>query len=100
LEERIKGYIDPSLIGAVTLSNEQDMFLNVITQAIGVLIKVDCNTAFHLMTKVDWAGLQAVGDQSEYVNMLSSQILAHTTRIARWITHVKYFRSYCDKLVE
>jgi hypothetical protein len=48
--------------------------------------------------RTSWATVDAVGDQSEYVTVISTALSASVPRVGGIISH-NYFRFFCEKLV-
>jgi hypothetical protein len=62
----------------------------------------EMNNEISLVTMIrkPWAALEAVGDQSDYVTAISTNILSTATVIKKALAGQKYYRSFCDKFAE
>lgn len=52
------------------------------------------------MSKLSWGTVEYVGDQSEYVSMIHATLKTCVGAIQELITNKRYFRTFCDKLIE
>jgi hypothetical protein len=52
------------------------------------------------MIRKPWAALEAVGDQSDYVTSISTNVLNTASVIKKALAVQKYYRSFCDKFAE
>lgn len=52
------------------------------------------------MSKLPWATVEYVGDQSEYVSSIHNTLKTCVGAIQELITNKRYFRTFCDKLIE
>eukprot|EP00252_Welwitschia_mirabilis_P001763 TRINITY_DN11706_c0_g1_i1.p1 TRINITY_DN11706_c0_g1~~TRINITY_DN11706_c0_g1_i1.p1 ORF type:complete len:829 (+),score=191.73 TRINITY_DN11706_c0_g1_i1:175-2661(+) len=100
LAESISKTIDPQFADKVDMSEEQDEFSAVITRALMTLVhgletKLEAELA--AMTRVPWAALESVGDQSEYVNGISA-ILSSSVPVFASLLSPVYFQFFLDKL--
>ncbi|VAH82550.1 unnamed protein product [Triticum turgidum subsp. durum] len=100
LAENVAKIISSQFSDKVDMSDVQDEFSAVITKALmtlvhGVETKFDAEMV--AMTRVPWSTLESVGDQSEYVNGISS-ILSSTVPVLGSLLSPTYFQYFLDKL--
>ncbi|CAM0884210.1 unnamed protein product [Alopecurus aequalis] len=100
LAENVAKMINSQFSDKVDMSEVQDEFSAVITKALmtlvhGVETKFDAEMV--AMTRVPWSTLESVGDQSEYVNGISS-ILSSTVPVLGSLLSSIYFQYFLDKL--
>ncbi|XP_025409735.1 vacuolar protein sorting-associated protein 53 homolog [Sipha flava] len=99
LEEKLKEKIDPSLVGKISMINEQDLFQNIIFTSIKLLVQhleADLEPALNNMIKVPWQNISAVGDQSEYVSIMTTHLKAVVPVVRKNLsTSRKYFTKFC-----
>ncbi|KAH0535661.1 vacuolar protein sorting-associated protein 53 homolog [Cotesia glomerata] len=103
LEEKLKEKTDKSYAEKINLSQEQDLFHNVISNCIQLLVQdleAACDPALTAMIKVPWGSIESVGDQSAY----ASTIIAHLKQTIptirdRLSSCRKYFTQLCVKFV-
>lgn len=103
LEEKLKEKIDPSLVDQISLSGEIDVFHGVISNCIHLLVQdleTACEPAMTAMNKVNWSSIETVGDQSGYVNAITTHI-SRTVPVVRdnLASARKYFTQFCIKFV-
>ncbi|CAL1264315.1 unnamed protein product [Larinioides sclopetarius] len=99
LEGKLKEKVDPTLSNQINLQSEQDVFHNVISNCIQLLVQnleLACEPALTAMTKIQWAAFEAVGDQSSYVTAITTH-LRQTLPLLRdnLSTSRKYFTKFC-----
>ncbi|KAL4143131.1 hypothetical protein QTP88_005495 [Uroleucon formosanum] len=99
LEEKLKEKIDPCLVGKISMTNENDLFQNIIFMSINLLVQhleADLEPALNNMTKVPWQNITAVGDQSEYVTIMTTHLKAVVPIVRTYLsTSRKYFTKFC-----
>ncbi|XP_050438250.1 vacuolar protein sorting-associated protein 53 homolog [Adelges cooleyi] len=99
LEDKLKEKIDPSLIGKISMTNEQEVFQNIIFLSIKLLVQhleVDLEPALNNMVKVSWQNITAVGDQSEYVSLMTTHLKAVIPVVRNYLSSSrKYFTKFC-----
>ncbi|CAK9325337.1 unnamed protein product [Citrullus colocynthis] len=100
LAESVQKIIDSQLVDGVDMSEVQDEFSAVITKALVTLVhgletKFDSEMA--AMTRVPWATLESVGDQSEYVNGINMILTTSIPVLGRLLSPL-YFQFFLDKL--
>lgn len=101
LEEKLKEKVEPHLADKINLSQEQDMFHNVISNCIQLLVQdleTACEPALIAMSKKSWQNIETVGDQSGYVTAIISH-LKQTVPVIRdnLASSRKYFTQFCVK---
>ncbi|XP_049767266.1 vacuolar protein sorting-associated protein 53 homolog [Schistocerca cancellata] len=101
LEEKLKEKVDPGLAEKINLSQEQDVFHNVISNCIQLLVQdleSACEPALTAMSKISWQNIDTVGDQSGYVSAITSH-LRQTVPVIRdnLVSSRKYFTQFCIK---
>ncbi|KAJ9589592.1 hypothetical protein L9F63_017177, partial [Diploptera punctata] len=101
LEEKLKEKVNPELADKINLSQEQDMFHNVISNCIQLLVQdleTACEPALTAMSKISWQNIETVGDQSGYVTAITSH-LKQTVPVVRenLASSRKYFTQFCVK---
>ncbi|KAK6192338.1 hypothetical protein SNE40_003822 [Patella caerulea] len=77
LEEKLKEKVDESLVKNIDLGNQLDIFHNVISNCIHLLVQdleTACEPALSAMTKMPWSTIEAVGDQSGYITAITSHL--------------------------
>ncbi|WAR02922.1 VPS53-like protein [Mya arenaria] len=101
LEEKLKEKVDVELITKIDLNTEQDIFHNVISNCIGLLVQdleTACEPALTAMCKMSWSSVEAVGDQSGYVTAISGHLKAALPLIRdNLASSRKYFTQFCVK---
>ncbi|PKA50631.1 hypothetical protein AXF42_Ash017970 [Apostasia shenzhenica] len=100
LADNVSKIIDPQFSARVEMSEVQDEFSAVITKALVTLVhglEAKFDVEMVAMTRVPWANLESVGDQSEYVNGINS-ILASSIPILGSLLSPTYFQFFLDKL--
>lgn len=63
-------------------------------------VETDYEPAMVAMSKLPWGTVEYVGDQSEYVSMIHATLKTCVGAIQELITNKRYFRTFCDKLIE
>jgi len=100
LAENVAKMINPQFADKVDMSEVQDEFSAVITKALMTLVhglETKFDAEMVAMTRVPWATLESVGDQSEYVNGISS-ILSSSIPVLGTLLSPTYFQYFLDKL--
>ncbi|PAN26986.1 hypothetical protein PAHAL_5G051700 [Panicum hallii] len=100
LAENVAKMINPQFADKVDMSEVQDEFSAVITKALMTLVhglETKFDAEMVAMTRVPWATLESVGDQSEYVNGISS-ILSSSIPVLGSLLSPTYFQYFLDKL--
>ncbi|XP_066589349.1 vacuolar protein sorting-associated protein 53 homolog isoform X2 [Prorops nasuta] len=101
LEEKLREKTDKCYAEKINLSQEQDIFHNVISNCIQLLVQdleSACEPALTAMTKVQWSTLEVVGDQSSYVNTIVAHLRQTIPSIRDKLSSCrKYFTQLCVK---
>ncbi|KAG0130386.1 Vps53-like protein [Tuber indicum] len=103
LEDKVKSKVDPEFSFKVDFEKQQDALLGVVTSAIRLLVRkveVVAEPAWREMRNTPWSRLEAVGDQSGYVNVLLSSVKETVGEILALTGKETYQRAFCDKVVE
>ncbi|KAJ3108471.1 Vacuolar protein sorting-associated protein 53 [Phlyctochytrium planicorne] len=103
LEEKLIDKIDEKFKSTVNFGQETEGFLNVTSVAIKSLVhmvEVAAEPSLTVMAKKQWASLESVGDQSEYVTQLGTQIISLVTLFRKTLSSSKYLRTFWDKFSE
>ncbi|KHJ42607.1 Vps53-like protein [Trichuris suis] len=78
---------------------EQEVFFNLISVTIQLLVQDlegACDAALQTMTKMQWASVDAVGDESRYVNRIRQQLRTNVARVRDYLINArKYFIQFC-----
>ncbi|KAJ7527685.1 hypothetical protein O6H91_16G066600 [Diphasiastrum complanatum] len=100
LAENMSKLIDVQYSDRIDMSEEQDEFSGVITRALSTLVlglETRLENELLGMTRMPWATLESVGDQSEYVNGISA-ILSSSVPVISSLLSALYFQFFLDKL--
>ncbi|KAF9181642.1 Vacuolar protein sorting-associated protein 53 [Haplosporangium sp. Z 767] len=103
LEERLWANIDPEFVDQVSLESERQAFLYIIsacTRALVGAVENHYEPALLSMSKIPWATVEYVGDQSEYVSLIHGTLKTCVGAIQELIINKRYFRTFCDKFIE
>uniref|UniRef100_A0A7E4W585 Vacuolar protein sorting-associated protein 53 homolog n=1 Tax=Panagrellus redivivus TaxID=6233 RepID=A0A7E4W585_PANRE len=97
LQEKLKQKV-PEL----DLSQEMELFYSISNNALTTLVQdveAACDAALQAMGKINWAGIEGVGDESAYVSAIRSH-LRHSVPLIRdyFSDRRKYFAHFCLKL--
>jgi hypothetical protein len=57
------------------------------------------HAALSSMTKMPWGSWESVGDQSDYVNQISTYINQSVPLYSYWLSNPSHFRFFCDSFV-
>jgi hypothetical protein len=99
LGQSIANMLDKPFSNQIDMSQAQDDFSGVITTALSTLVlglETRVDQALGAMVRINWATLDLVGDQSEYVNIFSS-VLADSIPSLGSLLAQNNFRFLCDK---
>ncbi|KAF9215571.1 Vacuolar protein sorting-associated protein 53 [Podila verticillata] len=96
LEERLWANIDPEFVDQVSMETERQAFLLALVRA----VENHYEPAMVSMSKLPWATVEYVGDQSEYVSSIHNTLKTCVGAIQELVTNKRYFRTFCDKLIE
>ncbi|RDD44739.1 Vacuolar protein sorting-associated protein 53-like protein [Trichoplax sp. H2] len=101
LENKLKEKIDQTLAEKIDFSSEQDVFHNIISNCIQLLVQdLDnaCDPALNAMIKMHWQNVEVVGDQSNYVTSICSHLSQVVPKIRDNLASArKYFTQFCIK---
>ncbi|KAJ3056157.1 Vacuolar protein sorting-associated protein 53 [Rhizophlyctis rosea] len=103
LEEKLVEKIDEEFRPSVNFNLERDGFVNVSGSGIRALVRGIENSiepAFNTMLKKPWGTVEAVGDQSDYVNTIATTLQFSVGAVKQHFASNKYFRTFCDKFSE
>ncbi|EPS73349.1 hypothetical protein M569_01407, partial [Genlisea aurea] len=100
LAENVSKILDPQFADRIDMSEVQDEFTAVITKALitlvnGIETKFDAEMV--VMTRVPWATLESVGDQSVYVNGINTILAASIPVLGKLLSPI-YFQFFLDKV--
>ncbi|XP_070571554.1 vacuolar protein sorting-associated protein 53 homolog [Ptychodera flava] len=103
LEDKLKEKVDSSLAEKIVLSGEMDVYHNVISSCIQLLVQdleASCEPALIAMNKINWSIVETVGDQSGYVTAITTHIKQVVPVIRDNLASArKYYTQYCIKFV-
>ncbi|XP_015124851.1 vacuolar protein sorting-associated protein 53 homolog [Diachasma alloeum] len=103
LEEKLKEKTDKAFSDKINLSQEQDIFHNVISNCIQLLVQdleAACDPALTAMIKIQWGAIEGVGDQSPYVSTIVAHLRQTIPAIRDRLSSCrKYFTQLCVKFV-
>ncbi|KAF7380281.1 hypothetical protein HZH66_014636 [Vespula vulgaris] len=101
LEEKLREKTDQCYAKRINLSQEQDIFHDVISDCILLLVQdleAACDSALSAMTKMQWSSIETVGDQSNYVNTIVVHLRQMIPTIRDRLSSCrKYFTQLCVK---
>lgn len=101
LEEKLKEKMNVSYKDKINMSQEQDIFHNVISTCIQFLVQdleIACEPALTAMCKIQWQNLESVGDQSSYVNAIVGHLKTVVPLVRTKLSSSrKYFTQFCIK---
>jgi len=101
LEDKLKEKVDDVLKDKINLGQEQDMFHNVISNCILLLVQDlegACEPALTAMSRMSWQSVDAVGDQSNYVSAITQHLKSNLPIIRDNLASTrKYFTQFCIK---
>ncbi|KAL9250174.1 Vacuolar protein sorting-associated protein 53 A-like protein [Drosera capensis] len=100
LAESISKIIDPQFSERVDMSEVQDEFKAVIVKALVTLVlglETKFDAEMGAMTRVPWATLESVGDQSEYVNGINTILKTSVPLLGSLLCPI-HFEFFLDKL--
>ncbi|KAF9417715.1 Vacuolar protein sorting-associated protein 53, partial [Podila epigama] len=84
----------------VLLSKLPKHIISSCTRALVRAVENHYEPALVSMSKLPWAIVEYVGDQSEYVSGIHNTLDTCVGAIQELITNKRYFRTFCDKLIE
>ncbi|OUC42840.1 hypothetical protein D917_10207 [Trichinella nativa] len=84
-------------------TNEREMFHGVVSSCVQVLVQdleTACEPALQTMTKMQWANVDTVGDESRYVASIRQHLRQCVVRIRDCLGQArKYFMQFCFRFV-
>ncbi|RWS30651.1 vacuolar protein sorting-associated protein 53-like protein, partial [Leptotrombidium deliense] len=93
--------VDPTLMDSINMRSEQDLFHNIISSAIQMLIQdieAGCEPAFTVMTKTQWSTVETPIGQSAYVTTITNHLQQIFPFIRDNLQEArKYFTQLCNK---
>jgi flagellar hook-basal body complex protein FliE len=101
LADKIRAIIDPAFVVDVDFSQEKEEFESILAKAVRTLVQGlegKLAPALVSMTKMPWNTWESVGDQSPYVNQISTYISQTIPMYATWLKDA-HFRFFCDSFV-
>lgn len=99
LEDLIRDTMDGEFCARVDMMADQEAFHDITAKAIRVLVSgliVRVEHGLKPMTNTNWAGWDAVGEESDYVRSMHEEIEPFVVSV-RSLLPTSYFRSFCDK---
>ncbi|KRX53091.1 Vacuolar protein sorting-associated protein 53 -like protein [Trichinella sp. T9] len=104
LQEKLKEKAgDLALHEAFDFTNEREMFHGVVSSCVQVLVQdleTACEPALQTMTKMQWANVDTVGDESRYVASIRQHLRQCVVRIRDCLGQArKYFMQFCFRFV-
>ncbi|GAB2282377.1 HIT domain protein [Dionaea muscipula] len=99
LAESISKIIDPQFADRADMSEVQDEFKAVIVKALVTLVlglETKFDAEMGAMTRVPWATLESVGDQSEYVNGINTILTTSIPLLGSLLSPI-HFEFFLDK---
>ncbi|KAK9820837.1 hypothetical protein WJX81_002519 [Elliptochloris bilobata] len=92
--------LDPPLGAQVGVAEEEDAFAGVVTACLSVLVlgaETRLDAVLTQMTRLPWASLESVGDQSDFVTA-AARVVAEVAPAVGSALSPLHFRYFCDKL--
>jgi hypothetical protein len=103
LEEKIQEIVDQEFKLQISLTKETESFLNVSGVALKGLVKyveLQLEPCFTTMIRHSWNTIDAVGDQSDFINQIGANIASMMQPIKKYLTSSRFFKAFCDKFAE
>lgn len=103
LEEKIKGRLDKNLKSSVDLQSQADSLMGIASAAVRSLVRqveVAMEPCWREMRNTPWNRLEAVSDESSYVNEILSKAKTKASEILQLLHKQQYARAFTDHLVE
>ncbi|KAG8706362.1 Vacuolar protein sorting-associated protein 53, partial [Ceratobasidium sp. 395] len=100
LEEKMRDKVGDEEASEVSLQEEQDLFVNVISICISLMLReLDSATdsAFITLLKSNWGAIENVSGTSSWANELATSLDTLEEVVHAKIEPKKYVRSFCDK---
>jgi hypothetical protein len=99
LEDLIRDTVDDKYKSEIDMMGQQEAFHDITAKAIRVLVSGLENRLeepLKMMTSINWAMFDEVGEESDYVRYMHKYIQPYITT-SRGLIPTSYFRSVCDK---
>jgi hypothetical protein len=99
LEDMIRETIDEEFKNRIDMSGEQEAFHDITARGIRVLVSGLENrteAAMKDMNNMNWATIEMVGEESDYVRTLHQAIQPFVEKV-KGLIPTSYFRSFCDR---
>uniref|UniRef100_F1KX74 Vacuolar protein sorting-associated protein 53 homolog n=4 Tax=Ascaris TaxID=6251 RepID=F1KX74_ASCSU len=97
LQEKLKQRVQ-----SIDLNQEMELFYSISNNALAVLVQdveSACDAALQAMIKINWSGVESVGDESPYVSSIRSHLRSSVPLIRDFFAdRRKYFAHFCLKL--
>lgn len=103
LEEKIQEMADEGFRSQISLATEMESFLNVSGVALQGLVRYvehQLESCLTMMIRRSWSTIEAVGDQSDFINQIGVNITTIIQYVKKYLTSARVFKSFCDKLTE
>ena len=101
LERALMGRLEGSLKEKVDFSDQEDEFRSVITKSLSVLVlgmDTRLDISLSALMRHNWAAVEMVGDQSEYVGAMRAAVVDVGARAGPALPP-NYYRFFCEKLL-
>ncbi|VDN32150.1 unnamed protein product [Gongylonema pulchrum] len=89
-------------VQSIDLNQEMELFYSISNSALSVLVQdveSTCDAALQAMMKINWNGVENVGDESPYVSAIRSHLRSSVPLIRDFFAdRRKYFAHFCLKL--
>ena len=99
LEEKIQEVIDQNFKSQISLSAETESFLNVSGVALQGLVRyveMQLEPALTMMIRKSWNTIDSVGDQSDFINQIGTNLSTNIQHIRKYLTSARFFKSYSE----
>lgn len=99
LEELIRDKMEDTLKDKIDLSSSQEAFYDVTAKGLRVLVsglENEVEQAFKDMFSINWGTIDAVGEESPYVEAVNATIQPFASQVKKLIPS-SYYRNFCDK---
>ncbi|VDM25533.1 unnamed protein product, partial [Toxocara canis] len=97
LQEKLKQRVQ-----SIDLNQEMELFYSISNNSLSVLVQdveFACDAALQAMIKINWNGVESVGDESPYVSSIRSHLRSSVPLIRDFFAdRRKYFAHFCLKL--
>lgn len=99
LQDLIRDTVEDQYKEKIDMMPQQEAFHEITAKAIRVLVsglEIRLEEAYRMMTSINWAVFDEVGEESDYVRTMHREIQPYITT-TRGLIPTSYFRSICDK---